>query len=206
MPFYATHVLPRLTHLAMRQEQLQPYRRRMVSAVRGQVLEIGIGSGLNLPLYPEAVQRVIGVDPSPGLLRLASRASRGSTRRTDLVEGVAEDLPLEDASMDCAVASWTLCSVSEPRRALAEIRRVLAPGGIFSFVEHGLAPEEEKRVRRWQRRLTPVWRRCCGNCHLDRPMADLVRQSGFRLERLETGYARGPRPVTFMYEGVARRG
>jgi ubiquinone/menaquinone biosynthesis C-methylase UbiE len=202
MPFYSTHVLPRLTHLAMRQEQLLPYRERVVSAARGRVLEIGIGSGLNLPLYPDAVERVIGVDPSPGLLRLASEAARRSAPDTELIEGTAEDLPLENRSIDTVVVSWTLCSVRDPGRALEEIRRVLKPDGLFSFVEHGLAPESH--VRRWQHWLTPIWCRCAGNCHLDRPTASLVERNGFRLDRIATGYARGPKPMTFMYEGVAR--
>lgn len=203
MRFYDTHILPRLTHLAMRQELLLPYRRRVVSSARGRVLEIGIGSGLNLPLYPDTVRRVIGVDPSPGLLRLAGEASRSGAPETELIEGTAEALPLEDQSVDCAVATWTLCSVSNPRQALAEIRRILKPGGIFSFVEHGLAAD--RRVRQWQHWLTPVWSRCAGNCHLDRPTAALVEESGFRIERLETGYAAGPKPMVFMYEGLAWR-
>jgi len=186
----------------MRQEQLLPYRERVVSAARGRVLEIGIGSGLNLPLYPKTVHKVIGVDPSPELLGLSQRASSRSAAQADLIEGTAEDLPLEDHSIDCAVASWTLCSVVDPNCALAEIRRVLKPDGIFRFVEHGLAPEP--RIRRWQRWLTPVWSRCAGNCHLDRPTASLVERSGFKMERLETGYAKGPKPLVFMYEGVAR--
>ncbi|CTQ34528.1 class I SAM-dependent methyltransferase [Jannaschia rubra] len=199
---YEKHVLPRLTHLAMRQDQLLPYRRRAVAGLHGRVLEIGIGSGLNLPLYPGAVVEVVGVDPSPELLRRAARNSHGPMPATEMIEGFAEALPLEDRSVDCALATWTLCSVSEPETALAEIRRVLKPGGVFSFVEHGLAPEP--RVRQWQRWLTPAWRRCAGNCHLDRPTADLVAESGFRLERVDTGYANGPKPMVFMYEGIAR--
>ncbi|WP_299845767.1 class I SAM-dependent methyltransferase [uncultured Jannaschia sp.] len=199
---YRKHVLPGLTHLAMRQDQLLPYRRRAVAGLHGRVLEIGIGSGLNLALYPEAVREVVGVDPSRELLRRAERAPHGSRPATEMIEGVAEALPLEDRSVDCVLTTWTLCSVSEPETALAEIRRVLRPGGVFRFVEHGLAPEP--RVRRWQRWLTPAWHRCAGNCHLDRPTADLVVEHGFRLERLDTGYAKGPRPMVFMYEGLAR--
>jgi ubiquinone/menaquinone biosynthesis C-methylase UbiE len=202
MQFYRTHVLPRLTHLAMRQEQLRPYRKRVVSATHGRVLELGIGSGLNLPLYPDSVERVVGIDPSPGLLRFAAEAARRSAPETELIEGTAEKVPLENRSMDCAVVSWTLCSVMDPDRALSEIRRVLKSDGILSFVEHGLSPD--KRIRRWQHWLTPVWCRCAGNCHLNRPTASLVERSGFRLERLETGYARGPKPMAFMYEGLAR--
>ncbi|MBL27281.1 MAG: SAM-dependent methyltransferase [Rhodospirillaceae bacterium] len=205
MHFYNEHILPRLTHLAMRQEQLLPYRSRAVAIARGRVLEVGVGSGLNLALYPDAVRGVIGIDPSPGLLRLAVAASRNRTPETTLIEGSAEELPLEDGSIDCAIATWTLCSIPQPRRALSEIRRVLKPRtGIFSFVEHGLAPEP--RVQRWQRWLTPAWSRCAGNCHLDRPTATLIEESGFRIEELRTGYASGPKPMVFMYEGVARRG
>ncbi len=203
MRFYDRHILPRLTHLAMRQDLLLPYRRRAVSSARGRVLEIGIGSGLNLPLYPDAVDQVVGVDPSPELLSLADAASRSNLREVELIKGTAENLPLEDRSVDCVVTSWTLCSVSDPRQALSEIRRVLKPGGMFSFVEHGLAPEA--RVQKWQHRLTPIWSRCAGNCHLDRAPAALVEKSGLRTERLETGYAAGPKPIVFMYEGLARR-
>ncbi len=203
MKFYDTHILPRLTHLAMRQDLLLPYRRRTVSGAKGRVLEIGIGSGLNLPLYPNAVDHVIGIDPSAELLSLAAVASRSNTLEVELIEGFAENLPLESQSVDSVVTSWTLCSVSDPRQVLSEIRRVLKPGGIFSFVEHGLAPEV--RVQRWQRRLTPIWSRCAGNCHLDRAPAAIVKESGFQLERLETGYATGPKPIVFMYEGLSRR-
>lgn len=203
MRFYDMHILPRLTHLAMRQELLLPYRHRAVSSAKGRVLEIGIGSGLNLPHYPSTVSRVIGVDPSSELLHVAAEAPPGGGPETELIQGTAEDLPLEDGSVDCAVATWTLCSISDPRKAIAEIRRVLRPEGIFSFVEHGLAPEAN--VRRWQHRLTPFWRLCAGNCHLDRSPAALIEKGGFRMERLESGYANGPKPIVFMYEGFARR-
>ena len=202
MRFYDRHILPRLTHLAMRQKLLLPYRRRAVASARGRVLEIGIGSGLNLPHYPDAVAQVTAIDPSAELLHIAAGASRSGGPETEFIKGAAEELPLEDASVDCAVATWTLCSVSNPRQALAEIRRVLRPAGVFSFVEHGLAPEP--RVRRWQHWLTPFWSRCAGNCHLDRSPVALIEESGFRMERLETGYATGPKPIVFMYEGLAR--
>jgi len=119
--FYEEHILPGVTHLAMRQEQLLPYRRRAVSGAKGRVLEIGIGSGLNLALYPEAVHQVIGVDPSPELLHRAAQASQGLMPAIEMIEGVAEALPLEDRSVDCVVATWTLCSVSEPEKVLAAL-------------------------------------------------------------------------------------
>lgn len=120
------------------------------------------------------------------------------------VRGSAEAIPLEDESVDTVVTSWTLCSIPDVQRALQEVRRVLKPSGRLLFVEHGLAPEP--RVRRWQQRLTPVWRRLAGGCHLDRPVDQLIEEAGLRIEQLETGYMAGPRPMTFMYEGVARRG
>ena len=130
MRFYEKHILPGLTHLTMGQEQLLPYRRRAVSGAKGRVLEIGIGSGLNLALYPDAVDQIVGVDPSPELLNQAAEASQGLTPTTEMIEGVAEALPLEDRSVDCVIATWTLCSVSEPEKVLAEIQRVLKPDGV----------------------------------------------------------------------------
>lgn len=200
MGFYARHVLPRLTHLAMRQKQLTPYRQRLVSDVEGRVLEIGVGSGLNLPFYSDRAAEVIGLDPSAELLAVA-REAHGVRPETRLIEGVAEAVPLDDRSADHVVIGWTLCSVSDPAAVLHELCRVLKPGGRIHFVEHGSAPEAD--VRRWQRSLTPIWRRCAGNCHLDRPVADIIRASGLAMDRLDTGYTRGPRPMTFMYEGVA---
>ena len=123
--------------------------------------------------------------------------------RVDLLEGSAEALPLDDASVDSVVTTWTLCSVADPVRALREARRVLRPGGRLLFVEHGRAPE--LRVSRWQDRLTPLWKRVAGGCHLNREIDSLVSAAGFRMERLDTGYMRGPRVMTFMYSGQARK-
>ena len=202
MGFYDRHILPRLTHMAMRQEQLTPYRRRTVSGAEGRVLEIGVGSGLNLPLYSDKAIRVIGLDPSAELLRIAADAAHGAQPDVELIEGMAETVPLDDTSIDTVVVTWSLCSVNDPIKVLGEVRRVLKPNGHLLFTEHGLAPEQS--VRRWQERLTPIWRRCAGNCHLDRPVASLIGDCGFSIERLGTGYARGPKPMAFMYEGVAR--
>jgi ubiquinone/menaquinone biosynthesis C-methylase UbiE len=166
------------------------------------VLEIGIGSGRNLPFYGGDVEEVVGVDPSPGMLALARRAHAAGPRRVELVEASAERLPFDACSFDATVVTWSLCSVPDPAAALQEARRVLRPGGRLLFVEHGLAPDPG--VRRWQDRLTPVWRRWTGGCHLNRKPDDLVRAAGFTLERLDTGYARGPKPMTFIYEGAAR--
>ena len=151
MSFYSDHVLPRLLNLAMRNKGLEAYRRRLVPAAEGRVLEIGIGSGLNLPFYGPGVAEVVGLDPSAPLLRMAG-----------LLEGSAEAIPLEDASFDTVLTTWTLCSVRDAGAALAEIRRVLKPAGHLLFVEHGSAPDAA--VARWQDRLTPLWKPIAGGC------------------------------------------
>lgn len=202
--FYERRVLPRLLDFGMRQKQLVPLREGLVGAAGGRVLEIGIGSGRNLPFYPRDLEAVIGVDPSPELLALARRHATWVHFPVQLREGGAEDLPLDDDVIDTAVMTWTLCSVADPARVLAEIRRVLHPDGALLFVEHGRAPETG--VQRWQDRLTPMWRRIAGGCHLNRPIAGLIEGAGFRLAELETGYlVRGPRPGTYHYRGRAVR-
>jgi ubiquinone/menaquinone biosynthesis C-methylase UbiE len=166
------------------------------------VLEIGIGSGLNLPFYSPTVERVIGLDPSPKLLSMARQASRPTLSAIEFVEGSSEAIPLEDGSVDTVVTTWTLCSIPDAQRALREMRRVLKLGGRLLFVEHGRAPDAS--VRWWQDHLNPAWKRLGGGCHLNRAIGTLIEGAGFQFERLETGYMRGPRPMSFMYEGSAR--
>jgi len=203
MGFYSDVVLPRLCDLGMRRRQLRPYRQRAVASAEGRVLEIGVGSGLNLPFYPGAAREIVGLEPSPGMTAMARGNARRAGRSVTFVEGSAEAIPLESESIDTVVTTWTLCSVPRAEVALGEMRRVLRPTGRLLFVEHGLAPD--RSVRRWQDRLTPAWRRFNGNCHLNRPIQRLVEEAGFRLERVATGYMRGPRPLSFIYEGAARR-
>ncbi len=200
MSFYHERVLPHLVNMAMRNATLEPYRRRVVAAARGRVLEIGVGSGFNLPLY-ETATHVIGLDPSAKLLSMA-RSIGGVRPSIELVEGVAEAIPLPGHSVDTVVSTWTLCTIPDVRCALAEMRRVLKPEGRLLFAEHGRSSEQ--RVVRWQDRLTPLWKCIAGGCHLNRPIEQLIREAGFRVEALETGYMKGPKAMTFMYEGVAR--
>ena len=201
MGFYQDQVVPLLTNLSMRNKHLTAYRDRVVPAAVGRVLEVGIGSGLNLPRYSSNVQQVIGLEPSPKLLGIARQVRRQSFP-VDLIEGSAEDIPLEKASVDTVVTTWTLCTIPDAGRALHEMRRVLKPGGRLLFVEHGRAPDSN--VVWWQDRLTPIWKHMGGGCHLNRAIESLIQGSGFRFDRLETGYMRGPKPMTFMYEGSAR--
>jgi ubiquinone/menaquinone biosynthesis C-methylase UbiE len=202
MGLYQDRILPWLTHLTMRQSRLVPYRTRAAAGATGRVLEIGIGSGLNLPFYGPGVGEIIGLEPSPKLLGFARAAARERNRALALIEGSAEAIPIESASIDTVLTTWTMCSIPNVDAALAEMRRVLRPNGRLLFVEHGRAPEP--RVQWWQDRLTPMWRRVAGGCHLNRAVADSVTRAGFRLERLDMGYMPGPKPMTFMYEGAAQ--
>jgi ubiquinone/menaquinone biosynthesis C-methylase UbiE len=201
MGFYADRIAPILIDLSMRNKLLRPYRQRVIGAAEGRVLEIGIGSGLNLRFYGASVAGVVGLDPSPRLLARAQKTAIRTPAPVTFIKGSAEAIPLEDASVDTVVTTWTLCSVLDAPAALAEMRRVLAPAGRLLFVEHGRSPDA--RVCWWQD-LAPIWKRIGGGCHLNRPIADLINGAGFQLERLDTGYMRGPKPMTFMYEGSAR--
>jgi ubiquinone/menaquinone biosynthesis C-methylase UbiE len=201
MGFYQNWLVPRLLELAMRNDALDRYRHSAVEMARGVVLEVGVGSGLNLPLYGRAVDHIFAVDPSPELLRLARKRIPDVLVQVSLLRASAEELPFTNAVFDTVLMTWTLCSIPRPDAALTEIRRVLKPGGRLLFVEHGLSPEPS--VARWQHWLTPCWSRISGGCHLDRKTDDLVRAAGFRLGSVETGHMKGPKPWTFMYQGWA---
>ena len=201
MGFYNDVVLPGLLDRAMRKEELVGYRRRVVGAARGRVLEVGIGSGLNLPFYGPSVTEIIGLEPSQPLLEMASRRARAD-KSVSFLPASAEAIPLDAGSVDTVVTTWTMCSIPDARAALAEMRRVLRPGGELRFVEHGRAPD--RWVVHLQDWLTPAWRPLAGGCHLDRPIADLITAAGFKMDDLRTGYAPGPKPFTFLYEGSAK--
>jgi ubiquinone/menaquinone biosynthesis C-methylase UbiE len=200
MGFYQRWIVPRLINLAMRNRSLDAYRQRTIGKAQGFVLEIGVGSGQNLPLYG-SVDHVCAIDTSAELLRLATNRIAYVSVPVSLVRASAEQIPVANAVFDTIVTTWTLCSIPDPVAALVEVRRVLRPGGNLVFVEHGLSPES--RVARWQHRLTPCWKRIGGGCHLDRKMDDLIRSAGFRLRDTETGYLNGPKLMTFMYQGQA---
>jgi ubiquinone/menaquinone biosynthesis C-methylase UbiE len=204
MGFYNDMILPRLCDLAMRNKQLVPFRERVIGAAEGRVLEIGVGSGKNLPFYRPPVREVLALEPAPQLIAMARSASRASSMPVTFLEASAEAIPLDEHSVDTIVTTWTLCSITQAATALADMRRVLRQGGKLLFVEHGLAPDEG--VRRWQDRLTPAWRCISGGCHLNRPIRSMIEAAGFRIDRIETGYIPGPKPMTFMYEGSARPG
>jgi ubiquinone/menaquinone biosynthesis C-methylase UbiE len=201
MGLYKDRILPAMIDRAMRNAMLDPFRQRIAGAAEGCVLEIGIGSGRNLPLYASHAERILGLDPSPQLLaRARDRASADA--RVKLLTGSAEQIPLADRSIDTIVMTFVACSIPEVATALSEMRRVLKPTGRLLFVEHGRAPDA--RVAHWQDRITPLWRKIQGGCHLNRKMDDLIANAGFRMDHLETRFLPGPKILTFVYEGAAR--
>ena len=202
MALYSGYILPWLCDLAMRNRHLAPYRERIVSAAEGRGLEIGIGSGLNLPFYPAQTRELLGLEPGPRLIRMAQHAAQDSILPVSFIEGSAEAIPFDSHAVDTVLTTWTLCTIPHVDIALAEVRRVLKPSGRLLFVEHGVAPD--RGVRKWQDRLTPIWSCVSGGCHLNRPIRTLVETSGFRFDRLETGYMPGPKAMAFIYEGSAR--
>lgn len=201
MGIYDQFVLPRLIHWTLGRADVTEYRRWIIPRAEGRVLEIGVGSGLNLPLYGDRVREVVGIDPHETLNRMAVRRLRDACVPVVLVRGSAEDLPFANASFDTAVMTWTLCSIPDGRRALDEVRRVLRPGGQLLYIEHGRAPDPG--VARWQDRITPLWKRCAGGCHLNRPINRMIREQGFSLMDAESGYLEGPRFLAYSSWGRA---
>lgn len=202
MSLWARHVVPRLIEVAAQSPSILDERRRWVPRTHGRVLELGVGSGLNLPFYdPVRVARVTGIDPSPPLLRRAGPRAAQAAVPVELVEGFAERLPFDPGSFDSAIVTYSLCSMDEPARALAEVRRVLRPGAELVFVEHGLAPDAGTRW--WQRRLSPIWRRIAGGCRLDRDLPALLRDAGFAVDELTAGYSGTVRVMSYTFQGIA---
>lgn len=188
--------------MVMRNKFSTGLRAELIPKAQGTVLEVGVGSGLNLPFYSSVVSRVHAVDPSAELLAIARRKTARLRFPVEFHRGSAENLSFEDGSMDTVVMTWTLCSIPEPALGLREIRRVLKPGGRLIFIEHGLSPDAG--VRRWQARLNPVWKRIAGGCNLVRKPDDLLVSAGFELAELQLTYLPGPKPFTFTYKGWAR--
>ena len=203
MGLYNKYVLPGLIDLAMRNKDAAQLRSVWVPHARGDVLEVGIGSGLNLPYYSAEVRRVCGVDPSLELQRKAYKRLVGASFPVEyLAQSAEQPLPLPNASIDKVVVTWTLCSIPEVSSALQEMRRVLKPSGRLIFVEHGRS--SDSGVVTWQDRLTPTWKRFTGGCHLNRKVDEIIATAGFSITELQTSYLPGPRPFTYTYQGFAQ--
>lgn len=202
MSVYEQWILPHVLDLVMRNKEVARYRARMVPRARGVVLEVGIGSGLNLGFYGPQVQQLYGIDPAEALVRMARSRARVTPFPVEFLTRSAESIAIGDRAVDSVVTTFTLCTIPDPLAALREMRRVLKPEGELLFAEHGLAPEAP--VRRWQHRCNPLWKRIAGGCNLDRQMDDLIRTAGFDIAELTTEYARGPRLTSYVYAGLAR--
>ena len=207
MGIYREQVLPRIVDVACNMKENHPQRQRVCEGLAGEVVEIGFGSGLNVPHYPAAVTSVTGVEPADLGWKLARKRLQQTNvpvRRAGLDAGT---LPFPDDSFDAALSTWTMCTIPDIAGALRELRRVLKPGGTLHFVEHGLAPPEDEGVRRWQHRLDPLQQRLFGGCHLDRPIVELVKGAGFEITELDVFYMKGAlKPVGANSLGVARSG
>lgn len=202
MGFYADHVFPLLLDWTMR--AVDDLREPALAGARGDVLEVGFGTGLNLPHYPGAVRRLVALDPLRALERRVAKRVAAARFPVERVALPADQrLPFQDASFDCIVSTFTLCSIPDAKAALAEMRRVLRPGGVYLFLEHGRS--DDPRVARWQERFEPIQRRIACGCHLSRPIDRLVREAGFQMERLERFVQpHAPRIMAEMYRGAAR--
>jgi ubiquinone/menaquinone biosynthesis C-methylase UbiE len=189
MGLYGEQVLPRIINVACGLKGAQPLRRRVCEGLEGDVVELGFGSGLNVPFYPDTVKRVAAVEPADVGWKLAEKRLRATSVPVERSGLDGQSLPFADNSYDAALSTWTLCTIPDVAAALCEVRRVLKPGGTLHFVEHGLAPDE--RVRRWQHRFEPVQKKVFGGCHLTRPVVDLLTAAGFTITDLDQFYEEG---------------
>ncbi|MCM2279129.1 MAG: class I SAM-dependent methyltransferase [Oligoflexia bacterium] len=204
MGIYSRMVFPFILERAMNLGRLTELRHALLAQARGTVVEIGFGTGANLPHYPSAVTSLSAIEPNEGMRRYWSRKTAVAPFALSVLPGEAERLPLGDKSCDTAVSTLTLCSVRDPARTLSELFRVLKPGGQLLFLEHGRAPD--RGVLRWQMRLEPVNRALADGCNLTRDMAGLIGAAGFRLESLENFYLpKSPRTHGYLYQGRAIR-
>jgi len=205
MSFYDRHCLPHLINFACNLPIVRAQRQRVVPLASGRVLEVGVGSGLNIPFYDaNKVEHVFALEPSEGMRRKAASAVARAPFPIEWLQLPGEQIPLEDGSVDTVLLTYTLCTILDWRQAMSQMRRVLKPDGKLVFCEHGEAPQAA--VRRWQNRLNPIWSCFAGGCQLNRPIDRCIESSGFRIDTLDTGYLHGPRVMSFNYSGVASRG
>lgn len=202
MGFYRDEILPRAVNWVLGRAECLKLRRQITRGLSGQVLEVGFGSGLNLPYYPAEVLKIYAVDPSTVGRKLAAERLKACPILVEFSGLDGEDLALDSNSMDAVLSTWTLCTIPDGVRALKEMRRVLKPGGKLHFLEHGLSPET--KVAKWQDRLNPVQKLVSGGCQLNLKIDDLLREAGFEIEAIDNFYMKGPKIGSYMYLGVGR--
>ncbi len=204
MNLYDRYCLPHLVHIVCSGDTVARQREKVVPLAEGRVLEVGMGSGLNLPFYDrDRVELVLGLEPSDMMRRKAQRNIQRAPFDVRLLDLPGEEIPLDDDSVDTVLLTYTLCTIPDWQIALEQMRRVLRPGGRLIFCEHGTAPDAA--VRKWQDRLNPFWKKLAGGCHLNRPIPRLIEAGGFRVENLDSGYIPGPKFAAFNYWGTARQ-
>jgi len=202
MSWYDEKILPHVLNCACSIKPVRKQREKVVPLASGDVLEIGIGSGLNLPYYDSSkVRKIWGLEPSEGMRKVARRKHAGTGLDLEFIDLPGEEIPLEDSSVDTVLVTYTLCTIPDVMQALAGMRRVLKPGGQLLFCEHGQAPDAN--IRRWQNRLNPAWKRLAGGCNLNRDIPHLLRSAGFRIDVDERMYIPGLRVLTYNYWGSA---
>lgn len=202
MDFYSRVIFPRICDVVLGSPPVAEQRQKLLQSAGGEILEIGFGTGLNLPHYPRSVRKITAVDPNAGMTRLAQRRTEQTGMEVDQRQLGGEQLPFENQSFDCVVSTFTLCSIKNVERALSELFRVLRPGGRFLFLEHGLSPDAG--VQRWQRRLNWLQQRLGDGCHLDREMLAIVRSQPFASVESEQFYLkRTPKTHGYLYRGIA---
>ena len=204
MGIYQRYLLPRIVNFACGLRPMMKQREKIVPLAEGRVLEIGIGSGLNLPFYsPGRVKHLWGLDPSQEMWALSHGKAGTFDLSVEFIEASAEHIPLDDGSVDTVLSTYTLCTIPDVNSALEEVRRVLSADGSLLFCEHGQAPDEQ--VRRWQSRVNPLWKRIGGGCNLNRPISQLLEQAGFIVREMNTMYLPGWKPASFNYWGTATK-
>ncbi|MEE8399050.1 MAG: class I SAM-dependent methyltransferase [Desulfobacterales bacterium] len=202
MGFYEDHILPRMVNLVCSTKPIMYQRKKVVPLAKGRVLEIGSGSGLNLPFYDSShVEYVWGLDPSAQMRKMAEKRAADVHFEVEFIDLSGDEIPLESNSVNTVLVTYTLCTIPNLLHALSEMGRVLMPGGELIFCEHGRAPDEG--VRKWQRMVNPIWKRLAGGCNLNKPIPDLIEQGGFKIHNLETMYVPGWKPASFNYWGSA---
>jgi len=205
MGFYEERILPHLLDCSCSVEPVMELRSQLVPLATGTILEVGMGSGINLEFYnPDRINHLYGLEPSEGMRRKARHNLSRSPVDVEWLDLPGEKIPLEDKSVDTVVLTFTLCTIPDWRAALEQMKRVLKPGGELLFLEHGQSPDQG--VRKWQHRLTPAWKKLVGGCHLNRPIDELVREAGFHITELENLYVpKAPKFAGYVYKGRAHR-